>query len=297
MAKDYYSTLGVAKTATAAEIKKAYRKLAVKYHPDKNPGDAKAEERFKEISEAYAVLSDSDKRQQYDQFGDAAFHQRFSQEDIFRNANVNDIFREFGFSGDDLFSNLFGGGGRSQFFGGGQRRGPVKGQDYVMQLRIPFRQAIQGGERRIDYKSDHGAEQLQVRIPAGVETGQRLRVSGKGGKSPAGGPAGDLFLELQVDPDPLYTREGKDLHVRVGVPFSGICLGTSVDVPTLDGTKRVKVKAGTAAGNKIRLKGYGVPADGHTTAGDLFAVLEVAVPKELTEEQRKLLQCLQEKGL
>jgi curved DNA-binding protein len=297
MGKDYYSTLGVAKTATAAEIKKAYRKLALKYHPDKNPGDAKAEERFKEISEAYAVLSDQEKRQQYDQFGDAAFHQRFSQEDIFRNANVNDIFREFGFSGDDLFSNLFGGGGRSQFFGGGHRRGPVKGQDYVMQLRIPFRQAVQGGERRIDYKSDHGDEQLQVRIPAGVETGQRLRVSGKGGKSPSGGPAGDLFLELQVDPDPIYTREGKDLHVKVTVPFSGICLGTSVDVPTLEGTKRVKVKAGTAAGNKIRLKGFGIPADSRGTAGDLLATLEVAVPKVLTDEQRKLLQRLMDEGL
>jgi len=229
MGKDYYSTLGVAKTASPAEIKKAYRKLAVKYHPDKNPGDSKAEERFKEISEAYAVLSDQDKRQQYDQFGDAAFHQRFSQEDIFRNANVNDIFREFGFSGDDLFSNLFGGGGRSHFFAGGQR-GPVKGQDYVMNLRIPFRQAIQGGERRIDYKSDQGAEQLQVRIPPGVETGQRLRIPGKGGKSPSGGPTGDLFLELQVDPDPQFSREGQDLTVRVQIPFTGICLGTSVDV-------------------------------------------------------------------
>jgi len=297
MGKDYYSTLGVAKTASPAEIKKAYRKLALKYHPDKNPGDSKAEERFKEISEAYAVLSDQDKRQQYDQFGDAAFHQRFSQEDIFRNANVNDIFREFGFSGDDLFSNLFGGGGRGQFYGGRGHRGPVKGQDYVMNLRIPFRQAIQGGERRIDYKSDQGVEQLQVRIPAGVETGQRLRISGKGGKSPAGGHPGDLFLELQVDPDSQFSREGQDLSVRVQVPFSGICLGTSVEVPTLDGPKRVKVKAGTAVGNKIRLKGFGVPGHGHSAAGDLFAVIEVEVPKNLTDAQRTLLEKLANEGL
>jgi curved DNA-binding protein len=296
MGKDYYSTLGVAKTATPDEIKKAYRKLALKFHPDKNQGDSKAEERFKEISEAYAVLSDQEKRQQYDQFGDAAFHQRFSQEDIFRNANVHDIFREFGFGGDDLFSNLFG-GGRGQFYGGRGHRGPSKGQDYVMNLRIPFRQAIQGGERRVDYKSDQGAEQLQVRIPPGVETGQRLRVSGKGGKSPAGGPSGDLFLELQVDPDPQFSREGQDLSVRVQVPFSGVCLGTSVDVPTLDGHKRVKVKAGTPAGNKIRLKGFGVPGHGRTTSGDLFAVIEVAVPKELSEKQRKLLEKLADEGL
>lgn len=296
MGKDYYSALGVAKTATAAEIKKAYRKLALKFHPDKNPGDSKAEERFKEISEAYAVLSDQEKRQQYDQFGDAAFHQRFSQEDIFRNANVNDIFREFGFSGDDLFSNLFG-GGRGQFYGGRGHRGPSKGQDYVMQLRIPFRQAVMGGERRVDYKTDQGTEQLQVRIPAGVETGQRLRVAGKGGPGASGGPAGDLFLEMQVDADPVFSREGNDLSVKVQVPFSGICLGTSVDVPTLEGTKRVKVKAGTQTGNKIRLKGFGVPGHGRSAAGDLFALLEVAVPKELSEKQRKLLEKLADEGL
>lgn len=294
MAKDYYATLGVAKTASAAEIKKAYRKLAVKYHPDKNPGDAKAEEHFKEISEAYAVLSDQEKRQQYDQFGDAAFHQRFSQEDIFRNSNLNDIFREFGFGGDDLFSNLFG-GGRAGFHSGA-RRGPVKGQDYVMKLRIPFRQAILGGERRIDFSSDQGAEQLQVKIPAGVEPGQRLRISGKGGKSPSGGPAGDLFLEIQVDHDARFSREGKDLAVKVPVSFSGLCLGTSVDVPTLDGDKRVKVKPGTPAGNKIRLKGFGVPGHGHTAAGDLYAVLEVQVPKELSVSQRELLLKLQQEG-
>lgn len=296
MAKDYYSTLGVEKTASATDIKKAYRKLAMKYHPDKNPDDATAEARFKDISEAYAVLSDPEKRQQYDQFGDAAFHQRFSQEDIFRQANVNDIFREFGFSGDDLFENLFGGGGRSHFFSGSQR-GPAKGQDYVMKLRIPFRQAIKGGERRIDYKTDQGVEQLQVRIPAGVESGQRLRVAGKGGKSPSGGPPGDLFLELQIDPDPLFSREGQDLSVKVTVPFSGLCLGTSVEVPTLDGSKRIKVKAGTASGNKIRLKGFGVPGHGRSATGDLFAVIEVEVPKKLTDEQQSLLVRLQQTGL
>jgi len=242
------------------------------------------------------VLSDQEKRQQYDQFGDAAFHQRFSQEDIFRNANINDIFREFGFSGDDLFSNLFG-GGRGQFYGGRGHRGPSKGQDYVMQLRIPFRQAVMGGERRVDYKTDQGTEQLQVRIPAGVETGQRLRVAGKGGPGASGGPAGDLFLEMQVDADPVFSREGNDLSVKVQVPFSGICLGTSVDVPTLEGTKRVKLKAGTQAGNKIRLKGFGVPGHGRSAAGDLFAILEVAVPKELSEKQRKLLEQLVDEGL
>lgn len=293
MAKDYYAVLGVAKTASAEEIKKAYRKLALKYHPDKNPGDAKAEERFKEISEAYAVLSDADKRKQYDQFGDAGFHQRFSQEDIFRNANFNDIFREFGF-GDDLFGNLFGGrGGRSPFQSA--RRGPVKGQDYVMKLGIPLSLAALGGERRVDFRGDGGVEHLQVKIPAGVESGQRLRVPGKGGPSPQGGAPGDLFLEINVEVDPLFSREGNDLLVRVKVPFSGACLGTSVEVPTLEGSKRVKVRAGTPSGGKIRLKGFGVKS--RHGAGDLYAIIDIEVPKELSDKQRKLLDKLAAEGL
>jgi len=298
MAKDYYATLGVDKNAPESDIKKAYRKLALKYHPDKNPGDKKAEERFKEITEAYAVLSNKEKRQQYDQFGESGFHQRYSQEDIFRGFDAGDIFREFGFGTDDIFSHLFGGGagaGGGTFYGGRPR--PVKGQDYVMRLSIPFRQAVLGGERRLDFRREGRVEQLQVRIPPGVETGQKLRVSGKGGSSPSGGPAGDLFLEIGIDPDPTFTREGRDLLVTVKVPFSGACLGTSVEVPTLDGTKRVKVPAGMRAGGKIRLKGFGVPGRGKSAPGDLFAVIEVEVPAKVTAAQKKLLEKLREEGL
>lgn len=298
MAKDYYGVLGVAKGASTDEIKKAYRKLALKYHPDKNPGDKKAEETFKEITEAYAVLSDEDKRRQYDQFGEAGFHQRFSQEDIFRNFDVGDIFREFGFGTDDIFGQLFGGAGgsraRSSFFTGRARA--VKGQDYVMQLALPFRQAIQGGQKRIDYRREGGVEHLQVRIPPGVESGQKLRISGKGGASPAGGPPGDLFLEIKVEPDPVFTREGKDLTVNVRIPFSGACLGTSVDVPTLEGSKRVKVPAGMSGGGRIRLKGFGVPSKGGAK-GDLYAVVEVEVPAKLTARQKELLEKLKKEGL
>lgn len=296
MAKDYYGVLGVAKDASTDAIKKAYRKLALKYHPDKNPGDKKAEEKFKEITEAYAVLSDEEKRRQYDQFGEAGFHQRYSQEDIFRNFDVGDIFREFGFGTDDIFSQLFGGGGRvrSTFFGG--RPQAVKGQDYVMQLSLPFRQAILGGEKRIDFRREGQVEHLQVRIPPGVESGQKLRVSGKGGASPAGGPSGDLFLEIKVEPDPAFSREGQDLFVKVQVPFSGACLGTSVDVPTLEGTKRVKVPAGMSGGGRIRLKGFGTPSKGGAK-GDLYAVVEVAVPAKLTGKQKELLEKLKKEGL
>ncbi|MEZ4598519.1 MAG: DnaJ C-terminal domain-containing protein [Syntrophotaleaceae bacterium] len=300
MAKDYYAVLGVAKDADQDAIKKAYRKLALKHHPDKNPGDAKAEEKFKEITEAYAVLSDPEKRRQYDQFGEAGFHQRFSQEDIYRNFDVGDIFREFGFGTDDIFSRVFSGGvrgGRTTFFGGGGQPRPVKGQDYVMHLSIPFRLAAQGGKKRIDYRGEQGVEQIQVAIPPGIESGQKLRVSGKGGSSPTGGPAGDLFLEIKVDPDPVFTREDRDLFVKVRIPFSGACLGTTLEVPTLEGSKRIKVPAGMQSGGKIRLKGFGIPGPKKTQSGDLYAVIEVNVPAKLTDDQSTLLEKLKEQGL
>jgi len=297
MAKDYYAVIGIRKDTPETEIKKAYRKLALKYHPDKNPGDKKAEEKFKEITEAYAVLSDPDKRRQYDQFGDSGFHQRYSQEDIYRDFDVGDIFREFGFGTDDIFGHLFGGGrGRATGFSGGRPQAP-KGQDYVMRLSIPLRQALQGGERRVEFRREGRVEQLQVRIPAGVEAGQKLRVAGKGGTSPSGGPPGNLFLEIQVEADPLFTREGNDLLVKIRIPFSGACLGTSVEVPTLDGKKRVKVPAGMQGGGKIRLKGYGAPGKKKAAAGDLYAVVEVEVPQTLSEGQKKLLEQLRSEGL
>ncbi len=291
MAKDYYSTLGIERNADAATIKKAYRKLAQKYHPDKNPNDKAAEEQFKQITEAYAVLSDPEKRKQYDQFGDSGFHQRFSQEDIFRNMDFGDIF---GGGGEDLFSQLFGGG---QARGGHAQRRPSKGQDYSMQINIPLRLAVQGGERRIDYRSNGKVEQIKVRIPAGIEAGAKLRVGGKGGPSPTGGPAGDLYLQVEIESDPIFSREGKDLLVRVEVPFSGICLGTTVEVPTLDSPKRIKVPAGLQPGQKIRLRGFGVAASGRRPAGDLYAIIEVAVPKGLDEKQQGLIEDLQKVGL
>lgn len=299
MAKDYYAVLGVPKDATADAIKKAYRKLALKFHPDKNPGDKKAEEKFKEITEAYAVLSDPEKRKQYDSFGESGFHQRFSQEDIYRNFDVGDIFREFGFGTDDIFAHIFGGTagrGRASFYGGGRPRAALKGQDYAMRLSIPLRLAVTGGERRVDLRHDGRIEHLQVRIPAGIEAGQKLRVAGKGGESPSGGPPGDLFLEIEVEHDPLFSREGDNLYVKVQVPFSGACLGTSVDVPTLEGSKRVKVPAGMAGGGKIRLKGFGVP-NRSGSRGDLYAVVEVTVPARLTPRQKDLLEKLREEGM
>lgn len=297
MAKDYYASLGVAKDASEQDIKKAYRKLAVKFHPDKNPGDAKAEERFKEISEAYAVLSDPEKRRNYDQFGDASFHQQYSQEDIFRGTNFNDIFREFGMGsgGEDIFSQLFGSaGGRA---GGFRQARSLKGQNYVMKISIPFRQAILGGERSVHFRHDGRDEHIQVRIPAGVNHGQKLRVAGKGGPAPQGGKPGDLLLELQVEKDPRFTREGADLHQSITVPFSRACLGGTATVHTLEETKRIKIPAGTASGSKIRLKGFGVPAHGKSSAGDLYVTIRIEVPKKLKEKQQEAIERLKEVGL
>ena len=200
-AKDYYKVLGVEKTAPEAEIKKAYKKLAFKYHPDKNPGDAKAEERFKEISEAYAVLSDKSKRTQYDQFGSSGFHQRYSQEDIFKGANLNDIFREMGFSGggNDIFGQMFGGGGRgrrqSSFrmddifggsggFGGGPQ--PTRGQDLSLELTIDFMDAFNGCEKTVEYVHGNKKQGVKVKVPAGISSGQKLRLAGKGAPGPVG---------------------------------------------------------------------------------------------------------------
>lgn len=305
MAKDYYSSLGISRDASEADIKKAYRKLAQKYHPDKNPGDKQAEEKFKEISEAYAVLSDPKKRKEYDQFGQENFQQQYSQEDIFRGSDLGDILREFGFGGgsggglgDDLFSQLFGGAGFSRSgFRQGRQTVNRAGQDYVMPLRIPFRLAVQGGERRIQYENNGRTQSLRVRIPPGVEQGSRLRVAGKGGASPTGGPAGDLYLEIDIEPDSQFWREGRDLFVNVQVPFSGACLGTQVDVPTLSGSKRIKVPAGSPPGRKLRLKQQGVPGAKGQPNGDLYAVLDIQVPKHLTDEQKQLISQLAEQGL
>lgn len=166
-----------------------------------------------------------------------------------------------------------------------------------MRLNLPFRQAISGGERMVHYQHNGHTEQLQVRIPPGIESGKKLRVSGKGGPAPQGGKAGDLLLEIHVEKDPLFCRDGQDLTLQIQIPFSGACLGTTTAIETLSGEKRIKIPAGTASGSKIRLKGHGVPAHGKMAAGDLYAQIQVMVPKKLDERQRELLEQLHQCGL
>ena len=295
--KDYYQVLGLKKGATAEEIKKAYRKLAVKYHPDKNPGNKEAEEKFKGINEAYAVLSDPQKKAQYDQFGSAGFQQRFSQEDIFRGFDVGDMFKDAGFGTDDIFSRIFGDAMRRQRGGSGFGGGPRKGEDFTMEVQVTFRESYDGGEKRVAFMREGKREELSVKVPAGIESGAKLRISGKGGSGSGGGSAGDLYLTITVGSDPLYERDGDDIIVAKDVRFTEAALGASLDVPTLEGTKRIKVPAGIQAGTKIRLKGLGFPHLGKTGRGDLYVRIGLRVPEQLTGPQRALLEELAGKGL
>jgi curved DNA-binding protein len=302
--RDYYEVLGVKKGASTDEIKRAYRKLAVKYHPDKNPGDKQAEDRFKEINEAYAVLSDPQKKEQFDRFGSTNFHQRFSQEDIFRGFNVDDLFRDQGFGTDDIFSRIFGGmgrGGAGRGHGHAHGRGHgnmvAKGEDYQMDVQVTFRDAYDGADKRVAFKRDGNREELSVKIPRGIEHGSKLRVAGRGGAGRFGGPAGDLFLTVNVGADPLFQREGLDIILSHDVKFSEAVLGGSIEVPTMEGIKRIKIPAGIQSGTKVRLKGLGFPNMGKDGRGDMYVRIEVQVPESLTQRQRELVEELAKEGL
>lgn len=299
---NYYKVLGVNKNATDGEIKKAYRKLAMKYHPDHTKGDKAGEEKFKQISEAYAVLSDKEKRQQYDTFGSAGFQQRYSQEDIFRNFDFTDIFREFGFGGKKgggvRFT--FGGGGSpfGDFGGRGAPQPPAKGTDLVYELPLTISEVINGTQKTISFKHNGRVENLTVKIPKGLVTGKKLRLAGKGEPSPYGGPAGDLFIKASITPDPIYSVKGTDLYMTHRIRLTETLLGTSVTIRTPDGNeKRLKIPAGTKHQTKMRLAGQGLPIMNTSRRGDLFIKIEVDMPKHLSGIQKELVGKLAETGL
>jgi molecular chaperone DnaJ len=346
--RDYYEILGVSRNATQEEIKKAYRRLARQYHPDANP-DKKEEaaEKFREITEAYAVLSDPEKRAQYDRFGHAGPEgQGFGFD--FRNFDFRDLGFDFGFG--DLFEAFFGGGRR--------RHGPQRGADLETQLELSFREAVFGAEKEVrvprtercgtcggsgaapgtapercaacngtgqvsfsratpfgqfiqtrtcDRCGGSGqfipqpcrdcngsgyvqrVRKVKVKVPAGVDNGFRLRLRGEGEAGVRGGPPGDLYVYIRVRPDPVFRREGDDLICEAAISFPQAALGAEIEVPTLEGTARLKVQEGTQSGTVVRLKGKGVPNPYGHGRGDLIVRLKVVTPTRLTERQKELL--------
>lgn len=293
--KDFYAVLGVPKTADAGEIKKAYRKLARTLHPDHNPGDAKAEARFKEVGEAYAVLSDPEQRQQYDQLRAMTGGARFSAgpggagaggfEDLFGGMFGGSTqgqrvrFQQAGGAGfDDILSGMFGGGAA----GGFTPRGPRQGADIAATTTLPFRQAAEGSTVTLDVEG----RKVTARIPAGVTDGQKIRLRGKGRPGDGGAPAGDLVITVQVAPHPVFSLDGNNVRITVPVAFDEAALGAQVDVPTLDGgTVRVKVPEGTPSGRTLRVRGKGITTPKGT--GDLLVTVQVVVPQRLTNAAKE----------
>ncbi len=304
MADDYYKTLGVSKNATDAEIKKAYRKLAMKYHPDHAKGDKAAEEKFKKISEAYAVLSDKQKRQEYDTFGSEGFHQRFSKEDIFRGFDINDILREFGFGGGDLFGGQGGGrrftfGTQSPFSGRGRTQPQqMPGEDMVYELALTLAEAAFGTTKQITIQNQGIPERVTVKIPKGMTTGKKLRLAGKGNPGGFGSPRGDLYIQARLLDDPVFSVEGQDLVTYRELKLSDALLGTTISVPTLEDKQyNLKIPPGIKNGTRMRLMGYGLPSMKGSKRGDLYVCLHIQIPKNLTKEQKELVEKLAETGL
>ncbi len=283
--KDFYKILGVTKGVSEAELKKTYRKLSRQFHPDTNPGDAKAEARFKEISEAYSVLSDKDQRAEYDQMramgpgarGGFGGGQGGGFPGGFQGGN-------FGGNGfEDVFANLFGGGGGG--FGG--PRGPQRGQDLTTTQTLDFIDGVKGTTIKLSLRA--GAEPTTIKIPAGVTDGQKIKIAGKGNPSPNGGSAGDLIITVTVKSHPVFTRDGNNIRVVVPITFAEAVLGATIQVPTLGGEPvKLKVAPGTPNGRVLRVKGRGVVTT--KAEGDLLATVEIAVPSHVSDKAKKALE-------
>jgi DnaJ-class molecular chaperone len=323
--KDYYATLGVTKAASEKEIKQAFRKLARKFHPDVNPGDKAAESKFKEINEAYEVLGDPAKRKKYDELG--ANWRLYEQAEAqggpnpfaggqwnvnmggapgggYRTVSPEEFEEMFGGGGSpfsDFFTTFFGGGGfedaaagtRSPRGGRGARQ--RKGRDVEHELELTLDDAYRGTTRRLSLKHDGHARTVDVRIPAGVGDGSRVRVSGEGEHGVGGAVAGDLYLRVRLAPHPVFERKGRDLYIKLAVPVTTAVLGGEADVQTLAGKPaRLRIPPVTQNGQVFRLKGYGMPAVGKPDdKGDLYARVEVQLPTQLSPEQREHYAALQ----
>jgi len=319
---DYYKILGVSKTANSQEIKKAYHKLALKYHPDKNQDDKNAEAKFKEISEAYAVLSDKEKRQQYDTYGSAGFQQRFSQEDIFRNFDLSDILREFGFgqsfggSGSGRTFNFNSGGGFSGHRGknpfehatggcsnggcgtSGHKTRQIQGNDIEYEIPLTLDEIIDGCQKTVTINHAGNSDTITVKIPSGMTAGKKIRVPGKGESSPYGGARGNLFIKSKPTPHPYFEVDGNDISTVKEIKLTEALLGTKVDISTPSGKEiTINIPSGTKHKSKLRLAQQGIPHMNAEGCGNLFVVIHVNIPKELDRKQKKLIEKLAETGL
>ena len=303
-AKDLYKELGVSRDADASAIKKAYRKLAQQYHPDRNADNAQAEDRFKRISAAYTVLSDEKRRRDYDEFGEIAIDPNFDADKARRAAP--------GFGGS--FGQGFGGGFGNSDFSGGQDGGfgnlfedlfrggqgshaprAQRGADLETTLDLDFAEAVRGCEKRVDLdrpqpNGTQKRETLTIRIPSGVDDGGRIRLAGKGAPGGNGGPAGDLMATVRVRPHRYLKRTQRDLAMEIPITVVEAIRGAKIEVPTLEGAVTLSVPAGSNGGSRLRLKGKGVPAGGGREAGDLYVTLRIQVPGVLGEEQARRLE-------
>lgn len=305
--RDFYKTLGVSRDASPEDIKKAYRRLARELHPDRNPEDEQAEERFKDVSAAYAVLSDPDKRKLYDEFGEVGLREGFDP-DAYRTATQG-----FGGAGGVDFGDLFGAaargrgrGGATQFefnledlFGmggpgpGAYARAPRRGADLESEITVDFRDAVLGATKELNLRSTEGERTLKVRIPPGVHNEGKIRLRGQGGQGAQGGPPGDLVLTVRVRKHPYFSMKGKQLHVKVPVTPLEAYSGAKVSVPTPEGNVQLTVPAGSQNGTKLRLRGKGVAPKGKPR-GDLIAHIEVVLPEGRSEAVEDALKTVEE---
>ena len=314
MAEDLYQVLGVGRDASKTDLQKAYRKLARKYHPDMNPDNREAQEKFKRVQEAYDVLSDPEKREAYNRYG-ADFEKMRAGGyqpgaagggQTFEGVDLEQIFGGGGGGGfSDFFEQLMGqqgrGRGGSPFAGGGgdpfggrRQRPPTRGANVRHELTIPLQTAVLGGKTEFYVHRRSGPEKLSVSIPPGVDTGSKIRLREKGEPSPNGGPAGDLILNLQVSPHPYFRRSGSNLLLSLPVTLAEAALGAKVDVPTPQGTITLTIPAGSSGGKKLRLKGQGVQS-AKDAAGDLIVELQLVLPKVWDEESAEMIRKLDER--
>jgi molecular chaperone DnaJ len=328
--KNYYDILGIKKDASEKEVKQAYRRLARKYHPDVNPGDKTAEAKFKEINEAYEVLSDKEDRKKYDRYGDKwkyadQFEQAGQQQSQYWDFSPGGGSSSFSFSGGNMgdlgsiFEGLFSGGRTGTFR---RRVQPRRGQDLESPVEVTLEEAYHGTSRTISLQSGELCEackgsgyiqnlpcsecrgsgvspkikRLEVKIPAGVQNGSRVRIAGKGQPGYSGGPSGNLYLKISVRPHDTFERRGDNLHVNVPVPLSVAMLGGEVQVPTPKGKLALKIPAETQNGKVFRLTGQGMPHLGKSTKGDLLAKVNVVLPTKLSQEEKEFFRRLGEKG-